>query len=104
MSAGQEFDEIEAAIQRRIRDVRLSRGLSQETVADRVGVKQATISKWETKRVPPARNLWALAGALETTVSDLYAYVPGEGDPGLNREGLLALRDAIDRQLRGDAG
>ena len=43
-------------------------GLSQRELAEKIGVNQATLSKWESDRMAPrSKNLQALADALKVT-------------------------------------
>lgn len=56
----------------RIRSARLSAGLTQQQVADAVGVTVAQVSKWETgKRNPKTDALKKLASATGCNISDL---------------------------------
>ena len=56
-----------------IREARIAKGLSQEELGERVGVKKAAVSKWETGRVyPRPRQARQLAKALGITVDDIY--------------------------------
>lgn len=55
-----------------IRQMRKSKGLSQEELAIRLNVVRQTVSKWENGlSVPDSVMLISLADALDTTVSDL---------------------------------
>ncbi|MGM9619519.1 MAG: helix-turn-helix domain-containing protein [Oscillospiraceae bacterium] len=52
--------------------LRKSRGLSQEELAERVGVSRQAVSKWETEEaMPDLPKLLALAEALETSLDAL---------------------------------
>ena len=56
--------------------------LSQESVAERLGVNRQAVSKWETgQSKPTAGNLIQLAEVLETSLSDLAAPEGKVGDP-----------------------
>ena len=56
----------------RIREARGRKGLRQKDVAAQLGVRDATISQWETNREKPGRErLLALAALLDTTADDL---------------------------------
>jgi DNA-binding XRE family transcriptional regulator len=60
----------------RIAELRKGRGLTQEALADELGVKKAAVSHWETGQGrPEAIKLPDLASLLGTTVDDLI-----EGD------------------------
>ena len=52
-----------------IKKIRMSRGMLQYELANRMGVKQASVSAWESgKAMPSAENLLKLADILECTV------------------------------------
>lgn len=52
-----------------IKKIRESRGMLQYELANRMGVKQASVSAWESgKAMPGAENLLKLADILECTV------------------------------------
>lgn len=52
-----------------IKKIRESRGMLQYELANRMGVKQASVSAWESgKGMPSAENLLKLADILECTV------------------------------------
>ena len=58
---------------RRIRLCRQQLGLSQEGLAEKVGVHANTIRKWEKGiTTPDAETLATLANALQTTITSLY--------------------------------
>ena len=63
-----------------IRNLRKSRGLSQEELAARLHVVRQTISKWENGlSVPDSEMLIKLAAVFEVSVSDLLgAEIPTE--------------------------
>ena len=55
-----------------IRKIRESRGLRQYELADRMGVKQASVSAWESgAAMPSAANLIKLADILDCTVDEI---------------------------------
>lgn len=56
----------------RIRTLRIRAGLSQEQLAEKVGVSRQAVTKWELDRaVPSARNLGGLSRALGVSVASL---------------------------------
>ena len=58
------------SVGKRIETLRKSKKISQEDLAEKVGVSRTTIYKWESgTSVPNYANMQALARALETTVS-----------------------------------
>ena len=61
-------------IGKRIREARLARKLSQEQLAEKLGVSFQAVSSWETGRfVPDAVHLPALAKALDISLDSLFA-------------------------------
>lgn len=57
----------------RIRAMRIRRNLSQQALADMIGVHQCMISMYETgENLPRMGTLFRLTEALECTVDDLY--------------------------------
>nr|WP_326216318.1 helix-turn-helix transcriptional regulator [uncultured Oscillibacter sp.]DAZ27217.1 MAG TPA: Repressor protein CI [Caudoviricetes sp.] len=60
-----------------IKKIRESRGMLQYELANRMGVKQASVSAWESgKAMPSAENLLKLADILECTVDALLGRAP----------------------------
>ena len=77
-------------MKKRIKEHRERLGLSQQDLADKVGVDGSLVCCWESgKRLPSTKLLPALAYALECRVGDLY-------DPE-----DLAIPNAIVLQERG---
>ena len=57
-----------------ILNLRRERELSQETLAERVGVTRQTIAKWENgESIPDVLNCKAMAQALDVTLDDLVS-------------------------------
>ena len=55
--------------------------LTQEEMADRVGVSKSAIAKWETDGGPPDRdNLRKLAEIINVSVDDLHRVIRGQND------------------------
>lgn len=72
-----------------IREQRKRKGLSQEQLAERTSLSRQTIYKWESgQAMPDLENLKLLAGALDTTVSDLLGEAPAPA-PAAPGEDLL---------------
>ena len=64
---------------------RKDKGLSQEKLAEEIGVARQTISKWETgETLPDAESLKRLAEALDFSVDDALGLETG-GDGGDDR-------------------
>ena len=60
--------------------VRRERGLTQEQLAQRLGVSQRTVSRWETGRnMPDISMLTALCAQLDITVAELLAGTDYDG-------------------------
>lgn len=60
-----------------IKKIRESRGMLQYELANHMGVKQASVSAWESgKAMPSAENLIKLADILECTVDALLGRAP----------------------------
>ncbi len=56
----------------RLKQIRTSQGLSQEQLAEKIGVSRQAITKWETKRgLPDVENMIILAEIFKMTLDDL---------------------------------
>lgn len=65
-----------------IAQIRKEKGLTQKQLADRIGVSNATISKWETaKGFPDISLIEPLAEALDISVSEIIAGERLESSP-----------------------
>lgn len=74
---------------------RKEKGMTQEMLAEQLGVTRQAVARWETGlSVPDAGMLVRIAGALDTTVNDLL----GEEEPEQGRD-LAAELEALNRQL-----
>ena len=52
-----------------IRDKRIEKGYSQDTLAKKIGVERSTVAKWETyKSVPATKQLIKLAEIFNCTI------------------------------------
>lgn len=91
------------SVGKRIEKLRKSKKISQEDLAEKVGVSRMTVYKWESgTSVPNYANMQALARALETTVSfftdeTLFEYTEeeskGENEIALSVENELCAAD-----------
>lgn len=62
----------------RIRSLRKSKGLTQEKLAEQVGVDTLAVLRWESdKRLPSADNLLSLAAVLGVSIEHILT---GKGD------------------------
>ena len=53
-------------------DIRTSKGLTQQCLADKIGVRQSTVAMWETgKSVPSTKHLVKLSEIFKMELSDL---------------------------------
>lgn len=81
-----------------ILDLRKQRGMTQERLAELVGVSTPAVSKWETgSSCPDVALLSPIARALDTDVNTLLSFTPT-----LSLEGLGALLKEIRRLAGGD--
>ncbi len=79
----------------KIASARKEKGMTQEMLAEQLGVTRQAVARWETGlSVPDAGMLVRIAGALDTTVNDLL----GEEEPEQGRD-LAAELEALNRQL-----
>lgn len=61
----------------RIKELRIERGLSQRALAEKTGIKQANISRWEAGVVVPnVLDCWQLAEFFSTSID----YLVGKSD------------------------
>lgn len=73
----------ETSISKRIKDLRISQGMTLEQVANEVGVGKSTVRKWETGMIANMRRdkIVALAKALHTTPLYLMGIEEKEDSP-----------------------
>lgn len=86
-----------------IQAARKQKGLSQEALAERVGVSRQALGKWEKDTaLPSLENLQALAGVLDVSVDALLgtSHTDGTPEPALTLDTLRALLDARDAEKR----
>lgn len=85
----------------KIRELRVSRGMSQETLAERLRVSRQAVTKWETGAgVPDVDNLMALADVFDLTLDELLGRTPI--DPAAADEARLDSElDGWDRDAPG---
>lgn len=55
-----------------LRALRKKRGITQEQLADAVGISPQAVSKWETSSYPDAQLLPAVADYLGVTIDELF--------------------------------
>lgn len=62
-------------IGKRIQEIRIRRGLTQEQLADRIHISKSSISEWEAcKRVPQMKTLRKIAEALGVDVWEIIGF------------------------------
>lgn len=85
-----------------IQAARKNKGLSQEALAEQVGVSRQALGKWEKDTaLPSLDNLQALAAALDVGVEELLGSEAGESgapEPTLTLDALRALLEARDAE------
>ena len=69
------MDELEFA--QRLKRYRRERGLTQQELADRIGVSNKSVSRWESGSYPDVPTLLSLARALDVTVDALLRRTGG---------------------------
>lgn len=86
-------------IGRQVRAIRARRGISQQVLADRVGVSRGAIAKYEAgeRPVDSRRTLLALAEALGVTIGDLTGHEQDKFDP--STAGFHAAVPAVETVL-----
>lgn len=88
----------------RIQEARKNKGLSQEALAEQVGVSRQALGKWEKDTaLPSLENLQVLACVLDVGVDELLgtaAQQNGAPEPTLTLDALRALLDARDADKR----
>ena len=88
----------------RLRNAREATGMSEKKMANRIGVKTATVRKWENGELEPRANrvqmiasllnvplLWLLAGSQQVPVS-----AGDTGDPQLLRQKIAEVNARMD--------
>ena len=87
-------------IGKNLQRLRKQKSLTQETLADRVGVARQTIAKWETEEsMPDLEMAGRLAAALEVSLDDLANAPAGEldGHPGMQGKHMFGLVTVGDK-------
>ena len=66
----------------RLKQIRANQGLSQEQLAEKIGVSRQAITKWETNRgLPDVENMIILAEIFKVTLDELILQRANEQDP-----------------------
>lgn len=84
-------------IGKRIQEIRIRRGMTQEQLADRIHISKSSISEWEAcKRVPQMKTLRKIAEALGVDVWEIIGFNDVSIDPAQQAREELA--DDPDRK------
>jgi transcriptional regulator with XRE-family HTH domain len=93
-------DGIRAYVSHRIKEIRTGfgeTGISQEALADKLGVAPNTISRWETGTYEPTLNdLEALSRELSVSILDFFPRVETKDEKTKNVEALLRTAQKLD--------
>lgn len=96
------MDEITEVITQNIKKKRKEKRLTQGQLAEMVGVKDNTVSTWESGRVPEAIYLYKICKALDISISDLFGkYANERTKDGLSKELQELLKKAEDLNEEG---
>lgn len=73
-----------------IKKARLAKGLTQEELGEKVGVKKSAVAKWENGRVSEIKrsNLKMLAEALDIKPTELFGWEVNKEKPTADYDGL----------------
>lgn len=78
-------------IGKRIQEIRIRRGMTQEQLADRIHISKSSISEWEAcKRVPQMKTLRKIAEALGVDVWEIIGFNDVSIDPAQQAREELA--------------
>jgi len=84
-----------------LREWRNKFGLSQQRLAERVGVNKAQVSNWESgARRPSSQNQAALAEALGLEVLELFRHPDRPSADDLLREATPELQEKVIKMIR----
>jgi transcriptional regulator with XRE-family HTH domain len=93
------MSDLYAHISQTIRTLRLGRGLSQEGLADAVGVPANTISRWETETYKPsAEELDRLARFFKVSISVFFPRTEKEDEVPHAAQALLSATRDLDKE------
>lgn len=89
----------------RIKDARMKAGISQQELADKLGIKSAGISQWETdKRTPKNQTMLKIADAIGIDLAELLG-LPKESTENIQRsaKGVCDAADRLEKLRQGGA-
>ena len=87
-------------IGRNLQKLRKQKNLTQETLAERIGVTRQTVAKWESEEsAPDLEAAGKLAAVLEVALDDLVNAPPEElnGQPGMQGKHMFGLVTVGDK-------
>ena len=88
----------------RLKERRLAAGLTQEELADRVGVRRETIGRLEAGRYNPSLRLaWDIARAVEAPIEDIFLLDERRSDMDQVREYHFVRREDLAHAAAGEA-
>lgn len=88
------MNNIKILLGKRIKEIREKSGLTQQELAERVGIDQRNLSKIECGVTFPSKNLCEIANALEIEMSELFNFEHHE----LNSEEMKNfIRNSLDK-------
>lgn len=94
------MEDIKKLLGKRIREIRKSKNLTQEQLAERVGIGTPNISYFETGRFTPAlETMQKIATALNSEIYEFYMFQPLVSAEKLKKE-LIESIDSDENLLR----
>ena len=91
---------------KRLKNKRLERGLTQEYVSGRVGVKRSAVSQWESDETQPkGKNLLSLAKVLHCDITELQTGRKAKENDmmdGLSADAVTVIKRVIELDHAGD--
>ena len=86
------MDNVKVLLGRRIRELRKAKNLTQEDLAEKVGIGTPNISYFETGKFSPAvETLQKIAEALEVEIYELYMFTPLRSTDEIRKELVEAI-------------
>lgn len=87
----------------RLYELRKKTGMSQDELAEKIGVSRQTISKWERgEALPDTENLIALAKLYNVTLDDIVNYDEDEEKPEEVKAEIIDASETINKEIGED--
>ena len=83
---------MENSFNNNLKRIRKEKGITQEQLADKVGVSPQAVSKWEISSFPDPQLLPAIADFLDVTIDELFGRAP-EKEMSIHERAMLELYD-----------